>query len=275
MPKPNSTGENIYEWVCQIVSLGYFLTPVIELLRLSRGNLKVNHFPLALLITIMINCLFWVIFCFVDGNSWISMLFSNGVGLFVNLCLLFFYLFLLLNDGLKQRQTDYNILSEKQKKKQWNPTVSFYVQFIGYGLFMINVLVEISYLMYRYIIKDHIDTDRKEVLDQIGLFAMILNVLMYASPLTNIKKVSAEHSEKNIPMITNICGLVSCIMWIIYGLVITGQKSSDKKRTIYSNTVSGVTILLQIIFWVVLRSKNKKKGIKVDSTDQIFEQEGP
>ena len=267
MPRPDTSGEIIYEWICQSASLVYFLTPVIEIIRITRssGKVKMNVFPLPLLIIIMLNCLFWCLIGWFDNEKWISMLVSNTIGLFVNLCLLFGYLYLSLKDGLEDRKRDYNLIEDPNKQKaQWNPVTVFYIQFIGYGLFMMNVLIEIAYLMYRYIIKDHLD-DTTGVLDIIGFIAMILNMLMYASPIVNVFKMISHKSEKYMPIVTNSCGFVCCVLWLVYGFVIKSATKSDQARTIYSNLASLVLIVFQISFWVIYYCKRKRNKEDVET----------
>lgn len=262
--------ETIFEWICQICSLFYFITPMIEVIRLSKKDKgrSLDHFPIILLISIMLNCLFWVLYGW--NANYISMLVSNVYGLLINLILLFFVLYLYLGEDLDEDMKHYLSLikpNSTKKPNQWNPKNAFYLQFIGYGLFMMNVLLEIGFLMYRYLIKDNTDK-MDEVLNTIGIFAMVLNVFMYLSPGISffINKAKGE-----IPIFTNVCGLVCCALWIVYGLLFKEEEHQNNLKTIISNLISMAVVLIQIFVWTFFYCrKGHQPLIKID--DNIEEQ---
>ena len=247
----SDTGKTIFELICQIFSLAYFVTPIIEVLKSSHQG-KGSHlerFPILLLISIMLNCLLWTLYACTD-SIWYSMLFSNGYGLIINVVLLFFVLYIYLGKDVEKEEEEYKKKSKEVQAKLWRPKKVFYFEFIGYGIFMINVLVEIAYLMYRYVINK-----TEKSLNLIGFVAMILNVFMYGSPALSflINKANNE-----LPIYTNVNGLICCCLWCIYGFTMKEHENDNDTKTVISNLVSLVVILAQIGWWLYKRFQKKK-----------------
>ena len=121
-------GNEALSYIGNILSLAYFATPLIQIIQAYKSKLDKNDIPIILLVLIILNCLLWLINAFAsdDLSAWIPLLISNGFGLVINLSILFLYLNLLLDGKLKQ--------------------------FLFYGAFTINVIIEISYFMFRFII---------------------------------------------------------------------------------------------------------------------------
>ena len=124
-------------YIGNIFSLAFFATPLIQIIQAYKTKLDKNDIPLLLLLIIILNCLLWLINAFASGNlaGWIPLLISNGAGILINLCILFLYLNLILNKNVKQ--------------------------FVFYGIMTINVLVQISYFMFRFIILKDKDSKGK------------------------------------------------------------------------------------------------------------------
>ena len=129
------SGDVALQYIGNIFSLAYFITPLIQIIQAYKSKLDKNDIPLTLLILIILNCLLWLINAFSsdDLTAWIPLLISNGAGLLVNVALLFLYLNLVL-------------------ERNWK-------QFLFYGIFTIDVIVEISYLMFRFIILTDKETE--------------------------------------------------------------------------------------------------------------------
>ena len=99
-------------------------------------------------------------------------------GLLLNVALLFLYLNLVLETNWKQ--------------------------FLFYGIFTINVIVEISYLMLRYIILTDKETDdqSENEFHVIGFVATVFNVLMCSSTFINIIKMTKTKSANKLNIFT-------------------------------------------------------------------------
>ena len=223
--RPKGSFQVILEWVGTGFSIAYFLTPLYQVLASYRKRVESKHIPLFLLLSILINCTLWIGFAIKEGD-WISMLVCNSIGLGVNLILLIMHLYLFLEKKLKP--------------------------FIGYSLFVVNLIVEIFYLMYQI-----------QKYDFIGLTGMCVNVLMYGSPITNIYQLFKTGQYGFLPILTNFIGFLTCIVWIFYGVL---QKDY---RVIVSNGISCLLVLIQIIFWFYFFYKKLKLKESQVQTDKL------
>ena len=108
--------QKTIEWIASGFSMVYFSTPLIQIIRMYKGQLNVETLPITLIITILFNCTFWILHGITESITekkvWYSLLICNGYGLLINIPMLFLYLFLYLEKNLKK--------------------------FIGYGLFVVN-----------------------------------------------------------------------------------------------------------------------------------------
>ena len=108
--------QKTIEWIASGFSMVYFSTPLIQIIRMYKGQLNVETLPITLIITILFNCTFWILHGITESITekkvWYSLLICNGYGLLINIAMLFLYLFLYLEKNLKK--------------------------FIGYGLFVVN-----------------------------------------------------------------------------------------------------------------------------------------
>ena len=227
--QPQEPKEKILEWIAQVLSIIYFLTPVIQIILLYQKKLRIEKIPMFLLLTIVFNCLFWLGLGIEEGNYWWSMIICNGIGLSVNFLMVVLHLYKFFDKRLGS--------------------------FIAFSSYLIIALVVVYIL-----IKESIQNDVTR-----GFIAMVANVLMYSSPFTNIIKLIRTGEYDFLPILTNIIGFFTCTMWIIYGIVYTGNKDSQLK-TIISNLISLVMVLIQIIIWLVFfYKKNIKKIIEAEN----------
>ena len=204
--KPKGFSQSFVEWVATGFSIAYFLTPLYQVLSAYRNKIKAEHIPILLLVSIMVNCSLWMGFA-IRSTDWLSMLIGNSIGLGVNYILLILHLYLFF-------------------EKKWKP-------FVGYSVFVTNLLVEIGYLMFLVVKKD----------DYIGFAAMLVNVFMYGSPILNIYKLYKTGEYGFLPILTNLIGFMTCIVWIFYGVM------TENTNTIVSNGVSLLLLIIQIGFW--------------------------
>ena len=187
-----------------------------------------------------------------DLSEWIPLLISNIGGLLINIVLLFWYLYVLLDHNKKQ--------------------------FLGYGFFVINLLVEIGYFIYRFIINEQ----GKDSFHLIGYVATVINICMYSSPYFNYKRIINSYNYKNtikylvwvnskksatIPLYTIISGLFTCLIFFIQGFVSFRElkdKANSKRlrqsniETMISNTISFIIDSAEDLGINDLNSDNKE-----------------
>ncbi|MCQ2820315.1 MAG: SWEET family sugar transporter [archaeon] len=230
--EPVNAIQEIFNWIGTGTAILYFCSPLIQIIYLYKGKIKADFIPLFLLLTILFNCLFWVIYSTADGII-VPSLISNGIGLGINVIILFLYLYIYL------------------EQKVW--------QFLGYGFFMIDVLVEIYYLMNRYIVKKY----HKDNPTLVGFIATIIGVVMYLSPAQNIISLCRTGNYQMLPIITNVIGFFNTLIWLLYGVL---TKYPD---TIASNGVSFIIICAQIGFWAYyfIKSVRDKEHGNIDIPD--------
>ena len=202
----NSTGVTILQIIGNFFALIFFISPLFQViaLKLYTEHHDIKNVPLFLILTIIFNCLFWLLNAFSSGNieAWIPLLVSNIGGLAINTFLLFFYLFVLL----------------KRKVKR----------FLFFGFFVVNLLVEVTYLTFRYVINPSKDNNKNDTFYLIGFVATIINVLMYSSPIQNIKVIIKEGRYEALPIYTLISGFFVTLTFFIQGILsFTQTKSGD------------------------------------------------
>ena len=219
----NSTGVTILQIIGNFFALIFFISPLFQIitLKLYSEHHDIKNVPLFLILTIIFNCLFWLLNAFSSGNleGWIPLLVSNIGGLAINTFLLFFYLFVLL----------------KRKVKR----------FLFFGFFVVNLLVEITYLTFRYIINPSKDNNNNDTFYLIGFVATVINVLMYSSPIQNIKVIIKQGKYEALPIYTLISGFFVTLTFFIQGILsFTQTKSGDNHgrrsaiETMISNGIS-------------------------------------
>ena len=237
-----SVAVKVLQYFGNISALVYFSTPLFQVLKqkLYKDVDSIKSVSLALIISILFNCLFWLLNAAAsdDLKEWIPLLISNFGGLLINIILLFWYLYVLL---------------DHQKK-----------QFIGYGLFVVNLLVQIGYLIYRFIIKD----SSEDSFHVIGYMATVINIFMYSSPYFNYKTIINTRNSGAIPLYTIISGIVTCLIFFIQGFV-SFRTIKDNIRNRQSNIETMVSNTISFILLGVLAAlygfHYTKKQTKVEN----------
>ena len=214
----NSTVITIFQIIGNFFALLFFTTPLFQIvkLKLYREHHDIKNMPLFLILTIIFNCLFWLLNAFSSNDlyAWIPLLASNIGGLVMNTILLFFYLFVYLKKNVKK--------------------------FLGFGFFVVNLMVEITYITFRYVISVKTDS---ETFHLIGFVATIINVLMYSSPIQNIKLIIKEGKYEALPIYTLILGFFTTLTFFIQGIISycyaeTRNEKRNSTETMVSNGVS-------------------------------------
>ena len=223
LAKGNSVGVTILQILGNFFALIFFISPLFQIiiLKLYSEYHEIKNVPIFLILTIIFNCQFWLLNAFSsdDLSDWIPLLVSNIGGLIINIFLLFFYLYILLKRNV--------------------------IQFLLYGFFVIILLVGITYLTFRFVINPSKDEKDNDTFYLIGFVATIINVLMYSSPLQNIKMIVKEGKYEALPIYTLISGFFVTLTFFISGILLfTQTKSGDKNgrrsaiETMISNGIS-------------------------------------
>ena len=224
--KGNSVGVTILQIVGNFFALIFFISPLFQIIamKLYSERHDIKNVPLFLILTIIFNCLFWLLNAFSSGDlkSWIPLLVSNIGGLIINTFLLFFYLFVLLKRNVKR--------------------------FLFFGFFVVNLLVEVTYLTFRYVINPSKEKKDNDTFYLIGFVATIINVLMYSSPVQNIKVIVKEGRYEALPIYTLISGFFVTLTFFIQGILsFTQTKSGDihERRSAIETMISnGISFFL-------------------------------
>ena len=217
-----SVAVKVLQYFGNISALVYFSTPLFQVYKqkLYKNIDDIKNVSLALVVSILFNCLFWVLNAISSGDlsAWIPLMISNIGGLVINIVLLFWYLYVLLDHDKKR--------------------------FLGYGFFVVNLLVEVGYFFYRFIINDN----SEDSFHLTGYVATIINIFMYSSPYLNYKQIVNTKKSGAIPLYTIISGICTCLIFFIQGFV-SFRTIKDNKRdrqsnieTMVSNTISFILL---------------------------------
>ena len=253
------SGNEALSYIGNIFSLIYFATPLIQIIQAYKSKLDKTDIPILLIILIILNSLLWLINAFSsdDLGGWIPLLISNGFGLLSNVALLFLYLNLLL-------------------EKNWK-------SFLFYGIFTINVIVEISYFMFRYIILNDKDNKSDEQAQSefhtIGFVATVINVMMYSATFVNVQKMMKSKRTDLLFIITIGMGLLCTIIFMIQGVIqynFYSEKGKDNEKmyaveTMVSNGISFFSLAIQGGIWLFYYLTGARGSLNIDETLENLE----
>ena len=241
-----SVAVKVLQYFGNISALIYFSTPLFQVFKqkLYKDIDNIKNVSLALIISILFNCLFWILNAIAsdDLSAWIPLLISNIGGILINTVLLFWYLYVLL---------------EHNKKK-----------FLGYGFFVVNLLVEIGYFFHRYIIKD----SGEDSFHLTGYIATVINIFMYSSPYFNYKKIIKSRNSGSIPLYTIISGICTCLIFFIQGFVsfrTIKDSTRDRQSNIETMISNAISFILLGILAALYGFNYTKPEINTDNVDEL------
>ena len=241
-----SVAVKVLQYFGNISALIYFSTPLFQVFKqkLYKDIDSIKNVSLALIISILFNCLFWILNAIAsdDLSAWIPLLISNIGGIIINTVLLFWYLYVLL---------------EHNKKK-----------FLGYGFFVVNLLVEIGYFFHRYIIKD----SGEDSFHLTGYIATVINIFMYSSPYFNYKKIIKSRNSGSIPLYTIISGICTCLIFFIQGFVsfrTIKDSTRDRQSNIETMISNAISFILLGILAALYGFNYTKTEINTDNVDEL------
>ena len=217
----SSFAISLLQIIGNFFALIFFISPLIQIFakKLYSEHQDIRNMPLFLILTIIFNCLFWLLNALSssDIKAWIPLLVSNIGGLVINTGLLFFYLFVYLKRNIKK--------------------------FLGFGFFVVDLMIEITYLTFRYIIKKNKDYEDFHL---IGFIATIINVLMYSSPIQNIKLIIKQGKYEALPIYTLITGFLVTLSFFIQGIIsyYSSNTKNDQRNAIETMVSNGISFFL-------------------------------
>lgn len=233
-----------------LLLLGFFIVPLIQITKLYKGGIKAKDAPLLLLFAIIFNCILWLLNAFSSDSitPWLPLIVSNIGGLAINLALLFFFLYVVL-----------------RKKK--------ITKFLGLGLFSLNLIIEFSYLIFRYVITKE-KNNSGPTFYIIGYVATFVNLLMYFSPATNIKTVLRTGRFDPLTLVSLELGCGATFVLFIQSIIMLnvideGDDIAHRNaiEMLVANLVSFILLVLLVVLF--LYSKAKHPAPKIASDEQI------
>ncbi|GAB2269862.1 hypothetical protein Dimus_004781 [Dionaea muscipula] len=182
-----STARFVIGIVGNVISVGLFLSPVPTFWRIIRNKSVENFKPLPYIATIL-NCALWVFYGmpFVHPDSTLVQT-INGFGFVVEA--VYISIFFIYSNWTKRRTMIWRLLGE---------LVLFVAVVLG-------TLLAVHGTKKRTIV--------------VGAFCDVMNVIMYASPLTVMRMVIKTKSVKYMPFWLSVANLANGIVWLIYGLI--------------------------------------------------------
>ena len=151
---PDSVIAQIFSWSGTTLSLFFFLSPIVLYLELSKTK-NVEKIPGMMVIFTTLNTAFWLVYGF--GGAGTPVWVCNGIGLIFNTTYVVWYLLYFFYENLTLKITS-----------------------IGSSILVIGGFVAIGLVAYND--KEFAD----KVKDVFGYIALVMNIIMYASPGQNI-----------------------------------------------------------------------------------------
>ncbi|KAJ6751577.1 hypothetical protein OIU85_002049 [Salix viminalis] len=219
------TARNAVGIIGNVISFGLFLSPVPTFYRICKKK-DVQEFQPYPYVATVLNCLFWIFYGLpiIKPDS-ILVVTINSVGLVLELIYLSIFCFF-----------------DRQNKGRKKVSLGL----LGEVIFM-AAIVAITLLAFH--------THEKRILF-VGVFCDIFNILMYASPLTIVKKVVTTKSVEFMPLYLSLANFLNGCVWTAYALI---------KFDIFilvSNGLGAFFGLLQLVLYAFYYKSTPKHGGK-------------
>lgn len=219
-----------------IVVESYFISPAYFIYKFEHNYIKINEVPFLQIFFNTLNCAIYVSAAISESGDFQNLL-TNSVGLVI--CL-----FILLRLWL--------VLFKNNK------TPGFFI----YLLIIINIIFQISYLIYR------LDDDEGKLTQY---FATVINICMYLVLNQNDISAYKEKRADKIPILSCILGLISSIGWFLYAYANQEKQEEEKEETqqsdvitFYANLFSFIILIFPITEYFILFCKYKKNENRND-----------
>ncbi|XP_044484057.1 bidirectional sugar transporter SWEET6b-like [Mangifera indica] len=181
------TARNIVGIIGNVISFGLFLSPAPTFWHIIKRKSVEEFQPYAYIATCL-NCMFWILYGlpFVHPDS-ILVITINSVGLAMELLYLAIF-----------------CLHDRQKKAMRKVAIGLTGEVV-----FVAVVATITILAF------HTHSSRSFF---VGIICVVFSIMMYASPLTIVRKVIKTKSVEFMPFYLSLAGFVNGCIWSAYAL---------------------------------------------------------
>ncbi|XP_021826074.1 bidirectional sugar transporter SWEET5-like [Prunus avium] len=170
-----------------VISLGLFLSPIPTFWRIIKLKTVADFKPDPYVATLL-NCAMWVFYGmpFVHPDSTLVIT-INGAGFVIEF--IYITIFIIYSPGSKRQKIFIALVAE----------VIFFVIVVFVVLFCFHTTKGRSLI--------------------VGIICIVFNILMYASPLTIMKRVIKTKSVKYMPFYLSLASFLNGVVWVVYSLL--------------------------------------------------------
>uniref|UniRef100_A0A2C9VRZ1 Bidirectional sugar transporter SWEET n=2 Tax=Manihot esculenta TaxID=3983 RepID=A0A2C9VRZ1_MANES len=206
-----ATVRTIVGVIGNIISLCLFLSPIPTFLKIVKQQ-AVQEFKPDPYVATLLNCALWSFYGlpFVKEDS-ILVTTINSVGLIIEIvyvCIFFMY-------------------SPMEKRRK-------IVMVLTLELIFVFAVVLVAFLAF--------PTPKKRAIF-VGILCVILNIIMYASPLTVMRMVIKTKSVKYMPFFLSLANLCNGIIWVIYAML------KFDINVVLPNSLGAISGMIQIFLY--------------------------
>ncbi|XP_044500962.1 bidirectional sugar transporter SWEET6a-like [Mangifera indica] len=226
------TARNIVGIIGNVISFGLFLSPSPTFWRIIKRKSVEEFQPYAYIATCM-NCMFWMLYGlpFVHPDSTLVIT-INAIGLVMELIYLSIFCY-------------YDHQNKGRKKAA-----------IGLSGEVVFVLIISVITMVAF----HTHESRSFF---VGIICDVFNIIMYASPLTIVRKVIRTKSVEYMPFYLSLAGFTNGCIWAAYALIKLDY------FILISNGLGALFSLLQLIIYGVYYRSTPRKGQDIEKRPEV------
>ncbi|KAI0524401.1 hypothetical protein KFK09_003769 [Dendrobium nobile] len=215
------------------ISFILFLSPMPTFFRICK-NKSVEHFSVVPYVATLLNCMLWVLYGlpFVKPNSTLIIT-INGAGTVIELIYIFIYL----------------LYSDRSRR-----TKALLLLFIDIAFIVVVAAIVLS------ILRSH---ERRTLI--VGILCIIFCIMMYASPLSILKRVIRSKSVEYMPLYLSIAYFFNGLCWTTYSLI-----HLDVNLTI-PNAIGLLFAIAQLLLHVIYNKSTKQQPNDVKSEVALSE----
>lgn len=225
------TARNVIGIIGNVISFGMFASPVPTFYRIVKNKATEGFKPDPYLATVL-NCLLWVFYGmpFVHPDA-LLVLTINAIGLVIELIYLAIFF-------------TYSNTKGRKKVVYW---------LAGEFLFF-AVVVLIALLVFH-------GTKKRSLF--VGVLCDIFNIIMYASPLTIMKKVIKTKSVKYMPFYLSLANFLNGSIWTAFALI------KFDIFVLVSNGLGMISCAMQLILYAIYYKSTPKDDNDCDGDNAI------